>query len=1184
MRHFRFIYPLLVAICASAFDFHPVKSPKIDLSSLGRVALAGNLNSLSVYEYEEQRFLVHPDQPKNASNSQALLTMTSTGALANLATADNHILAMCPVKGSDGSVESVIVGGNFTKLGGVDSEGVARFEIADQQVKAMPGLSGQVTSLYYDEDSQQVYIGGAFEAANSTNAVVWSKDNHFQRLPFGGFDGPVNSIAKSQHNTILFGGSFTNVGNFSTPRYKEEQQVVNLDSASITSSDSTNVPSGFNDPKNILCKTDGKDGPGNTWLLPDNSTGTWRADMTYPYKPAKLRLWNTQQSGKGTKTFSFTALPINGIMNLTYIDPVSQQNISCDARCPLPQHTDQKYIDFQFVNVISMYSFQIDISEWYGSGAGLDGIELFTDDINSYAINSFNEPTCAGIEHPSWSAAVGNWQQKTIYESSQSTYLSLSRDASQGSRSDPYVSLLSDIKQPGNYSVSLHTPGCIGSNTCSDRGRVSVKTYFSANESPSTTVAWQRNNYEKYETVYTGPVDASSESFQPRVELSPIDGDGASEFVASYVQFELNSAGGGSNGIFEYDGSQGSQSSNNNGSGSRASSSTSGGTDADMGDSSANALTNTNGATYAARNGSIVSIDGNNKGTTLAKGDNVNVTSMLPVDNDSLYVGGSFPQLGQGSNNEASSSNAAMYSFSSKSWKALGAGLNGPVKHVTQFPLALDSGNKQTENVVGFSGDFTQIRSFDDYDPIDVDGIAIWLPSKSNWLQNVKDVEHPAFFGALNAATIIKDAEAILAGAIIFDPTRYTGGGYLVPGGPRGTMLEKYPADVSIAPPDNSTSKKKKRDDSPETSSNGPLAGAFYHSKGSNSTILAGHFTANASNGDTIHNLLIINSDKDDEVTGINPGVDESSTFRAVTVQKDTLYAGGEISGNIKKASVAGLISYDLKGNDYTGNQPPKLSGGSSNDNLTVNAIAPRDNSNDVYVAGNFGEAGNLPCPSVCVLDSSSNTWYRPGGNIDGEGFVLQWVNETVVYAAGNFTINKKPARIATFDRDSNNWSPLPGSGDDDKDAPTGVVTSLTFADKKRTQFWAAGRKNSDDDNGAAFLRFYDGGKFESYDDLIDTSQSLISDMRLVQDTDDHDTTYLMLVGSIVIPDFGYVAAATYDGKTLTPFLLASDFSKPGAVSRMVSEQQDIFQKPRMFAPCLLLRFMYNVGLLEECF
>merc|ERR1712000_436553 len=125
------------------------------------------------------------------------------------------------------------------------------------------------------------------------------------------------------------------------------------------------------------CRTGGVDGPGNTWLLADNSLGFWKATFGFGFQPTKLRLYNTHLDGRGTKTWRYTAFPINGIMNFTYIDPATGRNESCSSECPLSSNSSVQFQDFHFVNVIGMNSFQIDISAFYGSGGGLNGIELF---------------------------------------------------------------------------------------------------------------------------------------------------------------------------------------------------------------------------------------------------------------------------------------------------------------------------------------------------------------------------------------------------------------------------------------------------------------------------------------------------------------------------------------------------------------------------------------------------------------------------------------------------------------------------------------------------------------------------------------------------------------------------------------------------------------------------------------
>ncbi|KAG9519332.1 hypothetical protein KCU79_g23565, partial [Aureobasidium melanogenum] len=229
-----------------------------------------------------------------------------------------------------------------------------------------------------------------FTGGNSTNAIAWVSG--WTNLPFAGFNGPVTSITKSSNGSIIFGGSFDGLGNTTTPTNKDVQ-VINLSAGNITSGASTST-SGFSDPRNIICQT-GDDTAGNTWLLEDNTPGFWRGSFGFGFNPTKLRLYNTNQDGRGTKTWRFTAFPINGIMNFTYTDE-SGNLASCTADCPLPQG-NTSYQDFHFVNSVGMNDFRIDISAWYGAGGGLSGIELFQDDIYAFAVSDFNEPRCDSV-------------------------------------------------------------------------------------------------------------------------------------------------------------------------------------------------------------------------------------------------------------------------------------------------------------------------------------------------------------------------------------------------------------------------------------------------------------------------------------------------------------------------------------------------------------------------------------------------------------------------------------------------------------------------------------------------------------------------------------------------------------------------------------------------------------------
>lgn len=368
------LWPILTQLIpgTQGVNFDPVPLPGLDLSQLGRVALTGDFDAISLYTYQEQT-----ENGFNTNGSQSLITELPNGDFRTAASADAYIRSMCPFVTNDGRLAGVVVAGNFTSLGGVEAQGIAMFDPTKSKVSPLTGLSGQVATMLCDQETNTVYVGGEFKGLNSTNAIAWVAGTGWTNLPFAGFNGPVNSIAKEANGNIIFGGSFTGVGNTTTPTGNNtDQQIINISSAKI-SADASASTNGFSDPTNIVCKKNGQDGPGNTWLLQDNSPGFWQAEMNFGYQPTKLRLWNTHQDGRGTRTFRLTALPLNGIMNFTYLDPSTGQSGLCDARCPLADNNSVSFQDFTFVNNIGMSGFRIDISDWYGNGGGLNGIELF---------------------------------------------------------------------------------------------------------------------------------------------------------------------------------------------------------------------------------------------------------------------------------------------------------------------------------------------------------------------------------------------------------------------------------------------------------------------------------------------------------------------------------------------------------------------------------------------------------------------------------------------------------------------------------------------------------------------------------------------------------------------------------------------------------------------------------------
>ena len=367
------LWPILTLIpLTQGVNYTTVPLPNLDLSDLGQVALTGDFDSISLYTYLQQS-----EDAFKTNGTQSLITQLPNGDFATTAAADGYIKGLCPFIMQSGKLAGVVVGGNFTELGGIQAQGAAMYDTTTGNIIPLNGLNGTINALLCDEDTNTVYVGGQFSGGNSTNAIAWVGMSGWATLPFQGFNGPVNAIIKEANGNVIFGGSFTGLGNSTTVMPERlDQQVINIASANISSSSNSSTP-GFDNPSNIICKTNGNGGPGSTWLLEDNSPGWWRADMNFGYEPSLLRIWNTHQDGRGTQTFRFTAIPIDGIMNFTYKDPDTGAESHCDARCPLSAQKSVLYQDFRFINTVGMSAFRIDISAWYGQGAGLDGIELF---------------------------------------------------------------------------------------------------------------------------------------------------------------------------------------------------------------------------------------------------------------------------------------------------------------------------------------------------------------------------------------------------------------------------------------------------------------------------------------------------------------------------------------------------------------------------------------------------------------------------------------------------------------------------------------------------------------------------------------------------------------------------------------------------------------------------------------
>ncbi|PWW78864.1 hypothetical protein C7212DRAFT_156503 [Tuber magnatum] len=1140
----------LSAVLVSALNVTLVSQPSFNLDGLGHVALAGDFNAISIYQY-----LGQTGSSAFSNGSESLLSQLPNGVFASLASADAAIQALCVHQLKDGTVKGIFVGGNFTSLGNVPVNGVALFNPQDGKVTALNGLVGKVQALLCDKETNTVYVGGDFMGSNSSNAISWVDGTGWTDLPFDGFDQPVKTITKSPNNTIVFGGAFNNLVNASSPRVRHAQ-AINLVSTTITDEQTTDL-SEFRDPAAIVCST----GKEKQWLLRDGQRGSWTAQFKFSFRPTKLRIRNANFEGRGTKLFRFTALPINGIMNLTYTDPVTNTSSHCDAWCPLSATAE--FEDFFFVNEVGMNTIRVDILDFYGVGGGLAGIELFQDDIFTFASTDLNQPSCAGAPAKSNSVSTGRWIETMGLDADSeylSTYLNMTQLGSASVVFEPH------IQQSGEYSVLMYTPGCRQDSSCPSRGQVNVTGTYTKTGAPQPAPPYyQTNDFAKYDTVYRGFVDAADDTFRPRVTLTPATSQSfpVVNIVAQKVQFVMfsNSTRPGTsedgsdssslelNGLYEFDPKQ---------------------TDVPKASDVAKSVISTAGSRlrtgakvkavvtkddtlyvageFSAKDDSFQHIFTIGPGgvASVAKGGLDAPVNSLLLQGDILYVGGQFQNTN--SSSTAGLGFVASYNTKTKEWGGLGAGVNGRVSELVHISLNLTRGARDG---VAVSGDFTTIRADSaNAGAVNVSGFAVWIPSEKQWLERMSN-ESISLGGILSASINVPNSNILYSGSMSSQTDTAPGA---------VSLRSKNGLDVQALPIQlvNQEGPANRKRAVVSSGFAGAVTGAFYLSNGKNYTILGGHFSARGNDG-IVNNVVIIdNKSSNNSVIGIGNLLDASSLVLSMLIVDQLLFIGGSISGKVGDNEVNGVAVWDMSTMSFASkNQPVGLRGANG---VEVHAITRRpSNKRQIYVAGKFDQAGSLPCPALCIFDNTAQQWEAPGLDVSGQVNVLYWVDVNTLLVGGAMSINNTTTYLAIYDAKASGWRAFEG---DITNIPGPVTSVAVNADTIDSIFISGTSANG----GAAYvMKLKSDGKFQALAGLGDNTVIRSVQVLELQDGNDSndfldDNQILLVMGSLNLPNFGNASAATFDGTNWKPlFLTTTADSQPGTIVSVFSQKQQKF-------------------------
>ncbi|CUS11012.1 unnamed protein product [Tuber aestivum] len=1141
----------LSAAFVSALNVTSVPQPSFNLDGLGHVGLVGDFNAISIYEY-----LGQTGSSAFSNGSESLLSQLPNGLFTSLASADAAIQALCVHQLKDGTVKGIFVGGSFTSLGNVPVNGVALFDPRDGKVTALDGLVGKVQALLCDKETNTVYVGGDFMGSNSSNAIAWVDGAGWTDLPFDGFDQPVKTITKSPNNTIVFGGAFNNLVNASSPRVRHAQ-AINLVSAGITDEQTTDLTD-FDDPAAIVCPT----GKEKQWLLRDGQRGSWSAKFKFSFKPTKLRIRNANFEGRGTRLFRVTALPINGIMNLTYTDPTTNTSMHCDAWCPLSATAE--FEDFFFVNDVAMSTIRVDILDFYGSGGGLAGIELFQDDIYSFASSDLNEPSCVAAPAKSNSVVTGRWIE-TMGLDADSEYLSIYLNMSQlGTAS---VVFEPHIQQSGEYVVLMYTPGCRQDSSCTARGQVNVTGTYTKTGAPQPAPPYyQTNDYAKYDTVYRGFVDAADDTFRPRVTLTPTASQSfpVVNIVAQKVQFVMfsNSTRIGTseddsdssslelNGLYEFDPKQ---------------------TDVPKASDVAKSVISTAGSRlrtgakvravvakddtlyvageFSAKDDSfqhIFTIGPGGVASVTRGGLDAPVNALL-LGGDLLYVGGQF----QNTNSSPTTGLGfvASYNTKTKEWGGLGTGVNGRVRELVHISLNLTRGARDG---IALSGDFTTIKADGaNAGAVDVEGFAVWIPSEKQWLERMTN-ESVSLGGILSASTNVPNSSILYSGSMSSQTDAAPGA---------VSLRSKDDLDVQALPiqlVNNQEGTANRKRAVVPSDFTGVVTGAFYLGNGKNYTILGGHFSAQG-NGGTVNNVVLIdNKSSNNSVIGIGNSLDASSLVLSMLLVDQLLFIGGSITGKVGDNDINGIATWDMSTMSFASkDQPVGLQGANG---VEVHAITRRpSNVREIYVAGKFDQAGSLPCPALCIFDNTAQQWETPGLDVSGQINVLYWVDVNTLLVGGDMSINNTATYLAIYDAKASGWRAFEG---DITNIPGPVTSIAVNADTIDSIFISGTSANG----GAAYvMKLKSDGKFQALAGL--GNSTVIRSIQVLElqngnDSNDFldDDQVLLVMGSLNLPNFGNASAATFDGTNWKPlFLTTTADNQPGTIVSLFSQRQQKF-------------------------
>jgi hypothetical protein len=893
---------------------------------------------------------------------------------------------------------------------------------------------------------------------------------------------------------------------------------------------------------------------------------------------------------------SLTSIPDNLELKMTYTDPKTGKNETCDAWCPLYTDSSIEAQDFVFTDGSrNMTGMQMQLKEWQGKGAALSWVQLLSDGTYSSgdakvklmsgaygsAATEGNRGICSGGSDKSSVETVGEWSTSTTRTSIPGTvayYRSATVPTSGNER--PQMTFYPYVSATAYYEVYLFIPGCLYTGDCDGRTTVDTEVFPRQGGLGWTSTISQQVQEDTRTLLYSGPMDLSSEAFTPTVLVSlasspaKVSGDhytivasgveliltglvdsngsstqgtGANGTTITNTTMSTNSSMRVSYGVFEY--AHDLQYAN------AASSRLSNTTETALtqlgfalaparntSGFAVHAIASTDNTVYvagaftASNFTNVLSIDTTTNETTALASQGLDGTVYAAaVIGNSVFFGGAFTSTAQ---TGTELNHVARYDTTSSSWSALQGGVDGVVTSLTI------SATSSSQLVI--LGNFSRTIDGDGM-TTQTGGYAIWDTSSNDW------VDSGVLFGNLTATS---EGEGV---------TFFAGRVYGTSSNPANgiAMLSTEDGIASITSLDGvnfggagSTPAPAAAKRSIHPTLSRSWLSRFTHALTERSllprataptleyppapapAVLAGAFWRNSSDGNNMVTIMGGNFSSTD-IGGLAFYTDSlSGTSPPVTGVVRTMAVLGDnvyLGGSGVEVQDVGsnLVVYNLASKTWQSGDIPSLNP-STGSSVNINVI--RQRTNTLVVAGNFATAGSLNCAAMCLWDDGQ--WRNPGpGLASGEVRALDLAgeNEETAIVAGAFIMGDVVAYVATYNFDDSTWRNLDGL--------PGPALAVVADNKNASSIFAAGYSS---DDATPYLQHWNGASWSEQNSTL-LPGSLVQQLAFVPLSNEHDASglierdrMLMVSGDLLLDNMGNVTSALYDGTNWHPYLVAT--------------------------------------------